>query len=183
MITDQELYVLSFYRASELAGAVLFGRLALHTDIAEFRTPLTEHCAEEARHAQLLTQLIEDLGHTPVKVKAIYQTEMARTFGMPTSAIEILALTQVFEQRVLQHYQAHAAMPRVNPKVAATLTRMIEDEYGHIDWVAVELQRYRDAHGTEGVDQAMERARSADLQAHAALTADKIYTAYFGELV
>jgi hypothetical protein len=47
----------------------------------------------------------------------------------------------------------------------------------------VELRRYREAHGPESVDRALERARVADLKAHAALTSDEIYTAYFGELV
>jgi hypothetical protein len=66
MITNDELYVLSYYRAGELAGSVLFGRLALHTAIDHVRAPLTRHCMEEAEHAWLWTKTIEDLGHTPL---------------------------------------------------------------------------------------------------------------------
>ena len=183
MISDEELYILSFYAASELAGALLFGRLALRTDISEYRAPLIGHCAEEARHAQILTDLIVELGHTPVKVTSLYQTEMGRDFGLPTSAVEILALTQIFELRVLQHYEAHASMPGVDSRVAATLNSMIEDEHGHIDWVDVELRRYREAEGNASVDAALSKARRADEQAHARLTADPTYTTYFKELL
>ena len=182
-MSDEELYILSFYAASELAGALLFGRLALRTDISEYRVPLTAHCAEEARHAQILTDLIVELGHTPLKVTNLYQTEMGRDFGLPTSAIEILALTQVFELRVLQHYEAHASMQGVNPRVATTLDSMIEDEHGHIDWVDVELRRYRQAEGNDSVDAAMSRARHADERAHARLTSDPTYITYFKELL
>jgi rubrerythrin len=182
VIDERELYVLSFYRASELAGALLFGRVAFHTDVAELRAPLTEHCAEEAGHAWQFTQLIARLGRTPIKVKATFQTEIARSYGMPTSLIEILALTQIFEERVLQHYQAHAAMSGVHPQVAETLHAMIADEYGHIDWVDAELRRCREAYGDEGVEAAMARARSADRQAYEYFVTDDIYKTYFKEL-
>jgi rubrerythrin len=183
VIGDRELYVLSFYRASELAGALLFGRVAFHTDVDELRVPLTEHCAEEAGHAWLLTKLIAKLGHTPIKVKATFQTEIARRYGMPTSVIEILALTQVFEERVLQHYQAHAAMRGVHPQVVETLNTMIDDEHGHVDWIDLQLQLYRDAYDDKSVEGALARARRADQQAYDYLASDETFTSYFKELL
>ena len=55
MISRDELEVLSFYRASELAGSVLFGRLALQTTIDELRGPLTRHCLEDGILLRVIT--------------------------------------------------------------------------------------------------------------------------------
>ncbi|HUP18464.1 MAG TPA: hypothetical protein VM778_00775, partial [Gemmatimonadota bacterium] len=57
-IDENELWLLSYYHASELAGALVMGRLAAQTDDDELRVRLTEHCAEEANHAWLWTRTI-----------------------------------------------------------------------------------------------------------------------------
>ena len=62
MLSAEELHILSFYRASELAGSMLLGKLALHTNHDHLRVPLTEQCLEEAKHAWMLTQTIDKLG-------------------------------------------------------------------------------------------------------------------------
>ena len=100
MISNEELYILSYYRAGELAGSILFGRLAFHTEVDSLRSPLTHHCLEEAEHAWVWTKAIKDLGGTPIKVTHTYQTEYGRAFGMPKNILEVLCLTQVLEKRV-----------------------------------------------------------------------------------
>ncbi len=67
-ITENELWLLSYYRESELAGALLMGRLARQTDDDELRVRFTEHCAEEARHAWAWTETILKVGGTPQAV-------------------------------------------------------------------------------------------------------------------
>ncbi|HET6761423.1 MAG TPA: hypothetical protein VFH13_04945, partial [Gemmatimonadaceae bacterium] len=57
-ITENELWLLSYYRESELAGGLLMGRLARETDDDDLRVRLTEHCAEEAGHAWAWTETI-----------------------------------------------------------------------------------------------------------------------------
>jgi hypothetical protein len=177
---NDELRILSFYRASELTGAVLCGRLALHTECEELRAPLTGQCAEEAEHAWAITKLITEMGHVPLKVKETFQTAMARELGLPTTAVEILALTEVLETRVMDHYRRHAELPGADPRVVRTLRRMVDQAAGHAGWVDQELDRYRGEYGDAAVDQAMSRAREADRHAFEHFAADPTYIAYFG---
>ncbi len=64
-ISENDLWILSYYRESELAGGLVMGRLARETDDDDLRVHLTEHCAEEANHAWLWTQTILKVGGTP----------------------------------------------------------------------------------------------------------------------
>lgn len=161
MINDDELQVLSFYRASELAGAMLLGSLAQQTGNDQLRAPLTEQMAEEARHAWIFTDLIVQLGATPLRVTRTYQSEVGKVFGMPQNMLDVLCLTQVLEVEVLEHYVRHASMPDLNPAVRSALETVIADEEGHVGWIAAELDEYSSRHGREKVDDAMARAATA----------------------
>jgi acyl carrier protein len=141
-ISENDLWILSYYRESELAGGLIMGRLARETDDDDLRVHLTEHCAEETNHAWLWTQTILKVGGTPKRVAETYQTRYYAEIGMPASLLEILTLTQVFERRVIRHFRAHLKWPNVHPAVTETLHRMIEDEVGHISWVKDRLDRY-----------------------------------------
>src|SRR5215210_7421182 len=102
-IRRNDLWLRSFYRESELAGALLMGRLAQQTDDDDLRVRLTEHCAEEARHAWAWTEAILEVGGTPLRVRETYQSRYHALLGDPSSVLEVLALTQVFEKRVMRH--------------------------------------------------------------------------------
>ena len=158
-MNEDELYILSYYRACELAGSVLFGKLAIHTNVDRLRTPLTEHALEEAEHGWLWTEVIEDLGETPLKVERTYQTEYGKEFGLPKNALEILALTQTFEKRTLKHFKRHRDMENVHPRIREALQKMIDDESGHIGWVKKELDNYGDQ---EEVDKLMSDLATID---------------------
>ena len=161
-ISENDLWILSYYRESELAGSLVMGRLARETDDDDLRVHLTEHCAEEAHHAWLWTETILKVGGTPKRVAETYQTRYYHEIGTPTSLLEILALTQVFERRVIRHFRAHLKWPNTHPAVAATLTRMIEDEVGHISWVKDRLDRYAAEKGTGVVAETMRRFTEVD---------------------
>ena len=161
-ISENDLWILSYYRESELAGSLVMGRLARETDDDDLRVHLTEHCAEEAMHAWLWTKTILDVGGTPKRVAETYQTRYYAEIGTPTSLLEILALTQVFERRVIKHFRAHLKWPDVHPTVAATLQRMIEDEVGHIGWVKDRLDRYAAEKGEALVAETMRRFTEVD---------------------
>ena len=60
--TDREMWLLNFFRNSELHGALLMGRLARSLSGTELLTNITRHCATEAHHAAFLTEVIADLG-------------------------------------------------------------------------------------------------------------------------
>jgi acyl carrier protein len=151
-ISENDLWILSYYRESELAGSLVMGRLARETDDDDLRIHLTEHCAEEAQHAWLWTETILKVGGTPKRVAETYQTRYYAEIGTPASLLEILALTQVFERRVIRHFRAHLKWPNTHPAVAATLQRMIEDEVGHIGWVKDRLDRYAEEKGAVVAD-------------------------------
>jgi len=141
-ISENDLWILSYYRESELAGGLIMGRLARETDDDDLRVHLTEHCAEEANHAWLWTQTILKVGGTPRRVAETYQARYYAEIGTPTSLLEILTLTQVFERRVIRHFRAHLKWPNTHPAVIETLQRMIAEEVGHITWVKDRLDRY-----------------------------------------
>jgi acyl carrier protein len=161
-ISENDLWILSYYRESELAGGLVMGRLARETDDDDLRVHLTEHCAEEANHAWLWTQTILKVGGTPKRVAETYQTRYYAEIGMPTSLLEILTLTQVFERRVIRHFRAHLKWPDVHPAVTETLHRMIEDEVGHISWVKDRLDRYAAEKGQAIVAETMRRFTEVD---------------------
>jgi hypothetical protein len=179
MLSDDELYVLSYYRAGELAGSVLFGRIALHTTIDAVRVPLTRHCLEEAEHAWLWTRTIQDLGCQPLKVTQTYQTEYGREFGMPKNMLEIFCLTQILERRVLTHFKAHLEKPGTHPRVQETLRKMIDDEEGHIGWIWDELEAYSREHGESEVKETMEALQDIDKRVYAKLAQQKPFKEYF----
>jgi demethoxyubiquinone hydroxylase (CLK1/Coq7/Cat5 family) len=140
-ITDRELTVLNFYRASELQGGLILGRLVQHVRDPDLILRLTAHSAEEVLHAQLWTETIVDVGGRPTPTADTYQSRYAGVIGTPTSLLEVLALTQVFERGVYRHFVAHLRRPGTHPRVQATLRRMLADERGHLSWVKEWLDR------------------------------------------
>ena len=134
-ITQHELTLLNFYRASELHGGLLLGQMARRAREPRLMLELTNHSAEEIVHARLWTECILDVGGTPSPVRDTYQTYYTAVIGTPVTLLEVLALTQVFERRVYRHFTKHLRMPGVHPRVAATLQRMLEEEKGHLTWV------------------------------------------------
>ena len=167
-ISENDLWILSYYRESELAGSLVMGRLARETDDDDLRVHLTEHCAEEAHHAWLWTETILKVGGTPKRVAETYQTRYYAEIGTPASLLEILALTQVFERRVIRHFRAHMKWPNTHPVVLETLQQMIDDEVGHISWVKDRLDRYAAEKGQAVVAETMRRFTEVDERVYGA---------------
>jgi hypothetical protein len=140
-ITALELERLNFYRASELHGGLVLGQLVRRVRDGELILELTRHSAEEVVHAQLWTETIIAVGGTPRPVRDTYQSHYARAIGAPSSVLQVLALTQVFERRVYRHFLDHARIPGTHPTVRATLERMCEEEKHHLSWVKRWLDR------------------------------------------
>ncbi len=169
-ISQNDLWLLSYYRESELAGGLLMGRLARETDDDDLRVRLTEHCAEEAAHAWAWTETILKVGGVPKRVSETYQSRYYAALGDPSSMLEILALTQIFERRVVRHFRAHLSWPNVHPEVVKTLRRLIEEEAGHIRWVKDRLDAYAAIHGKAVVDEMMARFQRVDEQVYRELS-------------
>ena len=179
MVSKDEIHILSYYRAGELNGAVLFGKLALVTDIDEIRIPLTRHCLEEAEHGWLWTKVIKDLGHIPIKITNTYQTEYGKEFGIPKNALEILCLTQILEKRVLSHFIKHLSMPNLNPIIKEALKKMIEDEQGHLNWIKKELDKF----DKEESSKVMEKLSEIDQKVYERIASQSPFKEYFKEIL
>jgi rubrerythrin len=183
MISEKELYILSYYWACELSGSLLYGKLALRTTIDEYRQPLTQHSMEEAKHSSLWAKVIKELGHTPLKVAQTYQKEYGKIIGIPKNILEIFCVTQVFEERVLDHYIKHLSLPGTHPIVKETLQRVIEDESGHIGWIETELNKYAEQNGQGALDKIMNKFRKVDEQIHENLSKTSPFKEYFKDIL
>ena len=167
-LSDEELWVLSYYRASELAGSLLMGRLARRTRDDELRTRLTWHFAEEARHAWRWTEVIRLLGADPLPVEDTYQSNYLGRVGVPADELELLALTYVFERRVAQHFALHRSLPNLHPLIRETLASMCGEEGPHLRWIRERLDAESARVGAERVDATIRRYEAIDREVYRA---------------
>ena len=77
-ITNSEISLLNFYRASELHGGLILGQMVRRTRDPNLILNLTKHSAEEVMHAQLWTETIIAVGGKPAPVRDTYQTRTSR---------------------------------------------------------------------------------------------------------
>jgi bacterioferritin (cytochrome b1) len=169
--SNNEVALLNFYRASELHGGLILGQMVRRTRDPELILNLTRHSAEEVMHAQLWTETIIAVGGRPAPVRESYQMRYAEEVGTPISMLEILALTQVFERRVYRHFTLHLRRPDVDPLVAATLRRMLDEERGHLSWVKKWLDKQTLSRASE-VREVMRRYAEVDERVYAAISAE-----------
>ena len=168
-ISDSELRVLNFYRASELHGGLILGQVARRTRDGALTVELLRHSAEEVAHARLWTETILAVGGSLHPVRETYQTRYAEVIGCPIGVLDVLALTQIFERRVYQHFLGHLRRPGTHAAVKATLARMLEEERGHLSWVKQWLDRQAVVRGAI-VGETMRRYAEVDRRVYDALT-------------
>ena len=90
MKIDENLHwILSFYRNSEISGALFFGELARSLRPSPIQQDMTRHFADEANHARHWTDCLEQLGTPPLKLSRSYQDQYIAAAGMPTNVMEI----------------------------------------------------------------------------------------------
>ena len=170
---DQEILLLNRYRDAELWGANLLTRLLLRSDDPDLQIKLTRHLADEARHAWLWTERIVELGGKVTRVADGYQRQLRRSVGVPTSVLDLLALTYVVEERAQKRYREHAVRPSVDPKTTALLRAMIEDEEWHLAWVGEKLKELEAVEGKERCAAALVRYRALENEVYAQLEAEE----------
>jgi bacterioferritin (cytochrome b1) len=170
--TDRELWILNFYRNSELHGALLMGRLARTLSDTELLVRVTQHCATEARHAALLSETIAELGGRIDPHVTTVQERYSAKGGVPTALVNLLVLSEVLEHRVLHTYRAHVERADSHPIVQRTLRAILhemEEEHGgeHAGWIEHVLEREPRAlvEAAERKWHAIDAAVVADLEA------------------
>ncbi len=164
---DENLrWLLSFYRHSELTGAAFFGRLAANLKPGSIQMDMTRHFADEAQHARLWTDCLARLGAEPLKLGNAYQDRYLSTAGLPTNLMEVLAITQVFEQRVVRQYARHRRAHNLPVPVLETLDQIIDDERWHIRWVRDALVSLEPRFGRDEIEKTLERFKAADREVY-----------------
>jgi bacterioferritin (cytochrome b1) len=166
-LSDDELFVLSYYRSSEINGSLFFGRLARVLKPGPVQHDLTKHFADEAQHAWYWTRCIDELGSRPLKLAEAYQDRYLEAAGLPLNLMEVLAITLVFERRVINQYAKHLALPGLAPQIGATIGRIMEDERWHVQWVRDALAGLEERFGKDHVDATLRRYREADREVYA----------------
>lgn len=172
MLDDNTRWLLSFYRTSEIGGALFFGQLARSTRCAGMQQALTAHFADEAQHARYWTDCLARLGADPLRLGDSYQDRYQKEAGLPVNFMEVLAVTHAFERRVMGQYARHLRLPGLEPAIRDTLLTIVEDERRHLAWVSDALVGMQGEYGKEAVARAKTRFREADERVYRQLLAE-----------
>ena len=165
-LTENERWVLSFYRSSEIGGSLFFGRLARSLPPGPIQHDMTKHFADESAHAWYWTSCLAKLGAAPLRLDETYQDRYLAAAGLPTNIMEILAITLIFEKRVIGQYALHKTVPELLPEIRDTIARIMEDEKWHIAWVSEALEGLKPEFGEERVETTLKRFHEADQQVY-----------------
>lgn len=166
-LSEDELFLLSFYRSSEINGSLFFGRLARALKPGPVQHDLSKHFADEAQHAWYWTQCIDRLGERPMKLADAYQDRYLEAVGLPMNVMEVLAITLVFERRVINQYAKHLALPHLREEISGTINRIMQDERWHVQWVRDALSDLEARFGKDHVEGTLRRYRQADQEVYA----------------
>ncbi len=161
-ISEDERWLLSFYRSSEISGALFFGKLARNLKGGPIQHDLTKHFADESMHAWLWTETLTKLNQTPLKLNIAYQDQYIAAAGMPANIMEILALTLIFERRVIGQYILHRQSDNIHPIIKQTIETISNDEVWHIEWVSKALEDLKAEYGADHVDKTIKHYQDAD---------------------
>ncbi|HYF34879.1 MAG TPA: ferritin-like domain-containing protein [Prosthecobacter sp.] len=132
---------LNWYRQSELEGSLLLGRMAGTVEDDFLCAELTRHAAEEAEHSRLWDETIRAVGLPHIRIFRSYQAFYLRHSGPPAALLEVLCFTQIFERRVHRRFSAEIADPATPAPARTAYQRMLDDEKGHLSWVAQWLKQ------------------------------------------
>ncbi len=169
-ISDAEAMVYSYYRDAELRGSNLIYRLLRILKDDESQVLLSEHLADETRHAWLWTERLKELGRAPIPITDGYQVRLGKRAGLPRHPVDLLALTVVVEQRALKRYQEHLKRDDVPDRTTEVLRSVTKDEGWHIDWVRQKAREIANEQGTpERFEESLERYRGIDREVYAEL--------------
>lgn len=171
---EREILLYSYYRDAELRGSNLIYRLLRILCDDESQLLLSEHLADETRHAWLWTERIREMGGAPRLISDGYQVRIGKRAGLPRNPVDLLALTVVVEQRALRRYQEHLKRKGVPDRTLEVLRAVSKDEGWHIDWVRKKARELAAHDGEpERFDRALERFRTIDREVWGELEAEE----------
>jgi rubrerythrin len=164
MAPDREslIKIFSYYRDAEIRGAALLMKMMARERDPEAQVLFSRHIDDETRHAWLWTKRIKDEGALPVEVPDGYQRRLGKALGIPTSLVDLFALTVVVEERSVKRYTEHARSPVCDSKTRAVLREVTQDERWHISWMEDWLKKLAHARGKDNVDETLARYRRTE---------------------
>lgn len=171
-VNDNDRWMMSYYRVSEINGALFFGRVARIMRPGQLQCQVTHHFADEAAHSSYWTSCMEDLGCHPEKQRATYQDRYFAALGVPANLMEVMAITLVFEKRVIGHYRRHLIYPDTHPRIKQTIERIMLDERRHVKYVREALDDMGAKYGADFVAQTLKRYEDADADAYAGMVSE-----------
>jgi hypothetical protein len=171
-LSDNERWILSFYRNSEISGALFFGKLARSIRNPSIQKDLTKHFADEAQHAWIWSDTLQQVNLTPIRLTTVYQDRYLEAAGLPVNLMEVLAITQVFEKRVIGQYAKHRQVPGLNPYIARSFETIMKDEVWHIEWISEAIQGFVPEYGEDYVKKTLQRYHDADVEVYGSVLAE-----------
>ncbi|MEV6315608.1 ferritin-like domain-containing protein [Streptomyces sp. NPDC051776] len=175
-VTENDLWLMSYYRSSEINGALFFGRVA-RTIRGPLVVDVTHHFSDEANHASYWTQCIDALDLRPIRQSRSYQDRYMEAVGVPANLMEVMAITQVFEKRVIGQYRLQQRYSGTHPLVRGTIEKIMLDERWHVKYVREALESMAGEYGRDTIEQTLTRYTAADEEVYAATLAE------FGERI
>jgi rubrerythrin len=163
------VWLLNYYREAEVRSADLLQRLLRHTDNPELQIAVTRQLADEARHMQIWTELLSELGEPLVSMKKGYRYYLHTYAGMPTNVLHLLTLVYVVEERVQQRYREHLVQVGEGAHLVEMLRTLAADEEWHVQGVRGWLAKLEKQQGRTRVAAALDYYRSAEASAYADL--------------
>jgi hypothetical protein len=92
---------------------------------------LTWQLAEEARHIQMLTELICEIKGIPTAIRKTALPSRC-AYGLPATSLEILAYLHATEARLQQGYREHMRRHGEDIRIVSTLQTLAADEEWHL---------------------------------------------------
>lgn len=166
------LWLLQYYREAEVRSADLLQRLLREVDDPQLQIALTHQLADEARHIQLWSEMIHELGGRLTPMKGGYRRCLQRRLGNPTNVLELLALTQIVEERLQQRYQTHIAQIETNDQIRELLYALVADESWHLSGVRGWLAQLEQQEGKTRVAALCDYYRPLEARAYADLVSE-----------
>lgn len=170
--TTSQMRILHYYRETEVRSAELLQRLLRKAEDPEVQMALTRQLADEARHIQLWTELIEELGGVPTAFSKGFRQRLFRSVGIPSTELELLALTHVIEERIQQRYREHVERRGEDPRTLSLLRTLIADEDWHLAGVRECLEKRAKIQGRTRVAATLDHYREAEAEAFAKLVSN-----------
>lgn len=169
-LSDNDLWIMNYYRAGEIKGALFFGRVARIVR-GPLQVDVTHHFADEAAHAHYWTQCLDDLGCPPSRETRGYQDQYLDIVGLPANLMEVMAITLIFEKRAIRLYGQHLrAEP--HPRIRQTIETIMRDERWHVKYVRDALREMGAKYGEEAVSGTLARYQAADDEIYAKTLAE-----------